>query len=162
MNKHTLRYKGYGITLQEVPNEISLYFNVCGCPHKCKGCHSEYLWNEDNSQSLYYDFEKIVSKYQNYITCVCFMGGDQNIQEIIDLCKIIKQLNINEGLKIKTCLYSGDNILNQEVLKYLNYYKIGNYNEELGGLNSPETNQIFYQILNEEELNNITSFFYKK
>ena len=39
-----LKYINYDIVFQEVPNEISLVFNISGCPHKCEGCHSKYLW----------------------------------------------------------------------------------------------------------------------
>lgn len=73
MNK--LKYKGYAIVFQEVPNEITLAINICGCPHKCKGCHSQYLWLDDGD-ILEKDLNDIIDKYKDYITCVCFMGGD--------------------------------------------------------------------------------------
>ena len=42
-----LKYNGYSIVMQEVPNEVSLAINISGCPHKCEGCHSKYLWEYD-------------------------------------------------------------------------------------------------------------------
>lgn len=47
-----LRCKGWNITFAEVPDEIALVFSVCGCPYKCEGCHSSYLWNDDDSELL--------------------------------------------------------------------------------------------------------------
>lgn len=40
-----LKYCSYDIVFQEVPNETTLVFNISGCPHKCEGCHSKYLWD---------------------------------------------------------------------------------------------------------------------
>ena len=45
MNK--LKYLGYSIVFQEVPDEVTLAINISGCPHKCEGCHSKYLWEYD-------------------------------------------------------------------------------------------------------------------
>ena len=157
MNKRNLKYNGYTITFQEVPNEISLVINISGCPHKCEGCHSKYLW-EYKGNYILENLDYLLSKYKNYITCVCIMGGDQNIDELINLFQIIK----TKGYK--TCLYSGlhtDQINTlSELFKFLDYIKIGEYDDNKGGLNNPNTNQIFYEIKN-DKLINITYKFQK-
>ena len=67
MESLPLKYKGASIVLQEVPDEISLAFNVSGCPVKCRGCHSKYFW-EYNGELLSQDIDKWLNKYQEYIT----------------------------------------------------------------------------------------------
>ena len=38
------------------------------------------------------DLDKLIEKYKGLITCVCFMGGDQNIHEVVRCFQIIKCL----------------------------------------------------------------------
>lgn len=136
-----LRYLGYTIFLQEVPNEISLGINISGCPYKCKGCHSQYLW-EYKGNYISDDIDELLKKYDGYITCVCFMGGDQNQEELYKLLTKVKNKNLN------TCLYTGAEIsdLKTSTLSKLDYLKTGKYIEELGGLNNPNTNQKMYNF----------------
>lgn len=150
-----LKYTHYNIAFQEVPDETSLIFNISGCPHRCKGCHSQYLW-KNTGHFLYKNIRKILEEYNDMITCVCFMGGEQNITELLKSLLICKEFNL------KTCLYTGaDEIEFPYMLELLDYIKIGHYDENLGGLNSPKTNQRFYKIEN-SELIDITSLFQKK
>lgn len=150
-----LKYTHYNIAFQEVPDETSLIFNISGCPHRCKGCHSQYLW-ENTGHFLYKNIRKILEEYKDMITCVCFMGGEQNITDLLKSLLICKEFNL------KTCLYTGaDKIEFPYMLELLDYIKIGHYDENLGGLNSTKTNQRFYKIEN-SELIDITSWFQKK
>lgn len=145
-----LKYLGHSIVFQEVPNEISLAINISGCPYKCKGCHSSYLWKY-KGRYVSDDIEVLINEHDG-ITCVCFMGGDQNPQE---LNKLIDYVH-SRGLKV--CLYTGrDNIPND--IYNLNYLKIGHYSEELGGLDKPTTNQKFYVVNNDEEYYDMTLLF---
>jgi anaerobic ribonucleoside-triphosphate reductase activating protein len=126
MENLPLKYLGYGVTLQEVPNEISLVINVSGCPYKCKGCHSQYLWEYDG-EYLSEELKDILDFYEGMITCVCFMGGNQNTQELLEHLKAIKEKNL------KTCLYSGCESLNnvEILLPHLDWVKIGRYDKSL-------------------------------
>lgn len=49
---------------------------------------------------------------------------------------------------LQTCLYSGFDIVEPFValLPMLDYLKLGHYDEHLGGLDSPTTNQRFFRI----------------
>lgn len=146
-----LKYIGYSVVMQEVPNEISLAINISGCPYKCKGCHSKYLW-EDVGNSLLDEMDILLRKYDGLITCVCFMGGDQNIEELMICIKKAKDKCL------KTCLYTGIdsiNFVDKKLLKELDYIKTGKYIEELGGLNQKTTNQKMYDLRNDKEI-----FFY--
>lgn len=140
-----LKYLGYAIVFEEVPDEISIAFNISGCEHRCEGCHSKYLWDY-SGKYIKDDLENIIKKYEGLITCVCFLGGDQNIDELIELCLAVKKLNL------KTCVYSGENsankfmrLINNDLLDYL---KIGEYMSKYGGLKSKHTNQKMYSITN--------------
>lgn len=148
-----LKYIGYSVVMQEVPNEISLAINISGCPYKCEGCHSTYLWDYVGNY-LIDDVDNLLNKYDNLISCVCFMGGDQNQDELLYCLHKAKLHNL------KTCLYTGNNDINSingDIIKSLDYIKIGEYNENLGGLDSETTNQRMFDLKNDKEI-----FFYKR
>ena len=151
MNK--LKYANYYIGYQEVPNEITLCINISGCPHKCEGCHSQYLW-EYKGNYISDDIEALQDKYKGMITCICFMGGDQNLEELAELLFKTKHI-----YNLKTCVYSGndDIYIFDDVLQHLDYLKIGGFNLDLGGLDKQKTNQRFYRINNcePEEITNV-------
>lgn len=135
MNK--LKYLGYSIVFQEVPDEVTLAINISGCPHKCEGCHSKYLWEYEGNY-ISDDLEGLIEKYNGLITCVCFMGGDQNQKELTDLLIRVHQH------KLKSALYTGSDFLsdlNIRILGNLDYCKLGHYDCTRGGLNNPSTNQ---------------------
>lgn len=137
-----LKYKGYSIVFQEIPDEITLAINICGCPYRCEGCHSKYLWENDGIKLDKKELKSLISKYKSYITCVCFMGGDWELDNLEKLKNEVKTYDL------KVAIYSGSN--SEEVLKALkkfdfDYIKIGAYNNKLGGLNSKNTNQRMYK-----------------
>ena len=157
MQKNKLRYFNYEIVFQEVPNEVSLAFNITNCQHRCEGCHSNFLW-DDVGNYLDDDLNDVIKKYKGMITCVALMGGDHNLSEMGCLLK-----RIQNKFKLKTCLYTGldDTYSLIDVIPHLNYLKIGHFDLNLGGLDSPNTNQIFYK--NEDgNLIDFTYLFQKK
>lgn len=152
-----LMYKGYTIALQEVPDEISLAINISNCPHHCPDCHSKYLWDDEGALPLKDNLLALLEEYGKMITCVCFMGGDSNIDELMNYVKFVR----NFGLKV--AIYSGNNTNEAfaPYLSFINYLKLGEYNSAKGGLNLPTTNQRFYRIEN-NQLIDITSRFWTK
>lgn len=154
MNNSPLKYLGYAIAMQEVPDEISLIINISGCPHHCEGCHSQYLW-EYRGNYISDDLETLIDKYEDYITCVCFMGGDQNPQELNKL------INYIHTRKLKVCLYTGCDTIPANVYN-LNYLKVGRYIKALGGLDKPTTNQRFYVVYNDKDYFDMTLKFRKE
>lgn len=138
-----MRYHKHTITFNEVPGEISLCISITGCGGPCKGCHSPFLHNPDNGQYLSFEYyQELLEKYQNQITCVCFLGGEWYLDQLNDMLKEAKNRNM------KTALYTSLEF--KEVprkLKYnLTYLKVGKYTIGLGGLESVITNQKFYQL----------------
>lgn len=152
-----LRYHSYNIVFQEVPNEVTLAINLSNCPNGCKGCHSPYL-QEDIGDELNEDIiGQLLDKYGNAITCICFMGGDADPAAVESLCGYIRQVS-----KIKTAWYSGKAKLPDQIsIVNLDYLKLGPFVENLGGLDSPTTNQRFYEHKDGRLIDN-TPLFQKK
>lgn len=70
------------------------------------------------------------------------MGGEHDIDSLIELFMFFHK-------KIKTSWYCGLDTIPKDkigILQYLDYIKIGYYDMDLGGLNSPTTNQRLYEI----------------
>lgn len=154
-----LRFHNYDIVFQEIPSEVTLAINISGCPNRCKGCHSPHLWNDIGKVLDESSIAVLMEKNGNAINCICFMGGDSEPDEVdrlaVHLLRSIKQ-------PIKTAWYSGkQNIPKSCNLHNFDYIKLGAYIEELGGLDSPKTNQRLYKITN-EQMEDITNHFQKQ
>lgn len=142
------------IVFQEVPNEISLCFSISGCKVGCNGCHSTELWHAKNGMPLTNEnFRLWLKKYQGLISCVVFFGGEWQPKALIEKLLIAKK----QGLK--TCLYSGEEsgekYIDMRISQHLNFLKTGAWHQELGGLESPTTNQVFRNVLTGEKLNHL-------
>ena len=145
-------YYDFQVVLQEVPGEISLCFSICGCKLQCKGCHSSHLWKEENGKILLvHNFLETLNKYADYATCVLFMGGEWHKKELVELLKIAKHKNY------KTCLYTGQESVSEELSNELTFLKTGKWIQELGGLDSETTNQTFIEISKNKNLNYLFS-----
>lgn len=86
------------------------------------------------------DFEEIIKKYYNYVSCVCFLGGEweHEFEQLVNICK---------KYNLTTCLYTGiDSLEKVPAKELLDFIKIGHYNEALGGLDNPNTNQQFIEM----------------
>lgn len=150
-----LKFDSYSIALQEVPDEISLAFNITGCPHKCEGCHSPYLQG-DGGLPLKDHLLKIINTFRDMISCVCFMGGDQDCRSLAEAIVEVRM----QYPELKIALYSGSDTLPEILFRLCDYVKVGRYIKELGGLNNPSTNQVMYKLSTKKE--NITSIFQPK
>lgn len=136
------------VVFQEVPDHISLAFVVGGCPLKCRGCHSSHTWNK------HYGFEltdcklkQYLEQYMGLVSCVVFFGGEWLPEQLID------KLNLAKQMGFKTCLYTGNQNVSNAILQQLDYLKTGPWIQELGGLESPHTNQRFIEVASSELLN---------
>ena len=150
-----LKYATTQIVFQEFPNEISFAINISNCPHRCNGCHSAYL-RENVGEVLDKDsLYKLIEKDLPYITCVGFMGGDADVDTLVELSDYVHSLGK------KTGWYSGNESISKDIMNHFDYVKIGPYKEELGGLNSKTTNQTFYVKENEGRFVDRTDLFHK-
>ena len=138
------------IVLQEVPGEISIAFFMSGCPIRCNGCHSSFLWKEALGERLTNNrFKAYLSQYKDLATCVLFMGGEWHEEALR------KKLQLAKAYQYKTCLYSGNNDVSETLLNELDWVKTGPWVPALGGLDKENTNQIFMEVSSKEILNHL-------
>ena len=139
-----LKCYSYDIVCQEIPDEISLAVNISGCPNRCPGCHSPWLWEDQGKEMSEELLSQLIGQYSAAITCFCFMGGDADPSMIRHMSLWIK----SKYPYIKTAWYSGrEQVPEGFDLNCLDYIKLGPYIEALGGLKSPTTHQALYRIL---------------
>ena len=160
-----VKVASYDVVFQEIPGEVTLALNLSNCPCHCPGCHSPHL-AEDIGEPLNEELmDGFIARYGSMITCVAFMGGDAEPEEVARWAEYSK----DRGLK--TAWYSGRTIFPREPRNPRNpgtpsqsafdYVKLGPYIEALGGLKSEQTNQRLYKRVGDEWVD-ITSSFWKK
>lgn len=150
-----MKYVDVKVTFAEVPDEISLCFNISNCPFHCKGCHSPYLW-EDVGTELTPEILESKIESNPGISCICLCGGDAEPQTVEDLFRYLRCTHP----ELKTAWYSGNSVFSENILRFLDFIKIGPYVESLGPLDSVTTNQVFYKVEG-SKLVNITDRFQK-
>lgn len=151
-----MKYIDTKIVFREVPDETSLAINISGCEIHCEGCHSSWLW-KDEGKTLDCDSLENLIKNNPGITCVCFMGGKQNdVEELADYIK-------SHHPELKTAWYTGLEIIEGSAFQSFDYFKVGPYKKECGGLDRPLTNQRFYKVVDKENFKaeDITNRFYE-
>ena len=119
------------------------------------------MWEDKGTPLTIEELQSLLDKHQG-ITCVCLLGGEHDIDSLTELFMYAHE-------RIKTAWYCGLDMIPKDkvgILEYLDFVKIGHYDQELGGLDSPITNQKFYKV--ESYSNNdsvkvidITSVFHK-
>ena len=138
-----VKYTNTIIGFREVPDEVSLCINISNCPNHCEGCHSPELWDDIGIELTNDELEQLIKENKG-ISCVCFMGGDNNSVRINELAKFVK----SNHPELLTCWYSGCETLDEDTeLENWNFIKLGPYIKSLGGLDSKYTNQVFYKIV---------------
>lgn len=137
-----LKYVDTEVCFREVPDEISLCINLSGCPHSCKGCHSPYL-RQDIGEPLTEEKLMELIEANKGITCVCFMGGDNDIASLHTLAQCVK-----DKTQLRTAWYSGLQFRpsqgDRPTCKVFDFIKSGPYIEKYGPLTSRNTNQRMY------------------
>lgn len=136
-----------GITLTEIPDRISYFIELGNCSKHCPNCHSPYLSDTVISPPDLAGVERMVEHAaERGADAIVLMGGTTNGIRDDDLITICQTL----GNILPIGLYSGRD--DEERDKYialrgnLHWLKTGSYQEELGGLDSPRTNQRFYEL----------------
>lgn len=156
-----LKYTDTQVTFAEVPDEITLCINISNCPCHCKGCHSAYLAEDIGYWLTHAQIDSNVVTNRG-ITCVCFMGGDSEPDQVDFWANYIKE---KYGLKV--AWYSGRQELSKDIdLMNFDYIKLGPYDEDKGPLNKRTTNQKFYKVFHFStgrcELIDITHKFWRE
>ena len=151
-----MKIASYDIVFQDVPGEVTLSLNLSQCPNRCPGCHSPQLQDDIGYPLDDNMLDGLLERYGRDVTCVCFMGGDREPEEVMRLAGRVHSTGL------KTAWYSGRQQLpdcfNAESFDFV---KVGPYVESLGPLPSPDTNQRMFRIEN-GKMTDITGSFRKK
>lgn len=118
---------------------IAVTLWVTGCPHKCKGCHNPQLFNPDRGND---DYMGAVDKILKALSIrridkhLSILGGEPlapyNIEQVIDVCKIVKRKYPNKKIWVWTGYKWEDlDIRQQQLLKYIDYLVDGKFEESL-------------------------------
>ena len=159
-----MKYYNAMVVFEEIPNEVTLAINISNCPCHCKGCHSKFLWEDVGTELALEELDRLIDKNDG-ITTVCFMGGDANPEAINTLAEYVHEIR-----KLKVGWYSGRDTYYEDInFNWYDYIKLGQYDEELGGLNKSTTNQRLFKLTHEKiddvkkiTFNDITNMFWKK
>lgn len=145
----------------EVPGEITLGISVSGCQIQCRGCHSRELWEDKGTPLTLEELKRLLQEHQG-ITCLCLLGGEHDMDSLIELFQYACK-------RVKTAWYCGLDMIPKDkvgIMQYLDFVKLGHYDQELGGLTSPTTNQRFYKVEHQADgsysFNDITFKFQKQ
>lgn len=150
-----MKYVDTLVSFSEIPDEITLCINISNCPNKCEGCHSSWLQENIGIELNNYELYDIINKNSG-ISCVCFMGGDSNPEEINDLAIKIKSKNLKVGW------YSGNSEISDKInIKNFDYIKIGPYLKDKGPLSDKNTNQKMYEIIHFTGMDSLKDITYK-
>lgn len=84
----------YTVSMQEVPGEVSLVFNMTDCGHRCKGCHSPDLQRSGNGLEIETYLDVIVPFYRDMVSCVCLMGDGDDID---GACSLLARIAAEYG-----------------------------------------------------------------
>jgi len=144
------RYSSCTVTLSEMPGYTTLVFSLQGCKIKCPDCHSKYLWDEEAGIPLTAErFISAIEDCDGLINAVLFLG---DIEDSLHYAIIAKEYDLTTGS------YTGKSRGECDLyFKYFDYVKIGPYDKDLGGLESPTTNQRYIRTSDMEDL---TYLFY--
>lgn len=154
-----LKYVNTGVVFQEIPDEITLAINLSNCPCRCPGCHSMYLWEDVGKPLTEQSLDELLRGMKRDITCVAFMGGDAEPEEVNRLACYLHC----HYPAYKVAWYSGrirvPAVVNREDFDYI---KTGPYIRHLGGLRSEKTNQRLYKRTSAHEFTDITHLLRKR
>ena len=154
-----LKYLYNQVVFSEIPQQITLGISISGCTIHCKGCHSRDLWEDKGIQLTREGLENLIISNDG-ITCILLLGGEHDIDTLINLFYYVSVTFPN----IKTAWYCGLDMIPKdkgEILDYLDYVKIGHFDLNLGGLDSPDTNQKLYKVNHTQEGNKLIDITYK-
>ena len=153
-----LKYVNTDIVFQEIPDEVTLAINISGCPCRCPGCHSRYLWDDVGLPLDTTAIDHFVSRLSDDITCIAFMGGDADPKGVNLLAQYVHE--VYPWLKV--AWYTGRTVIAPAVDRTdFDYIKVGPYIRHLGPLNQSTTNQRMYRNRGDGSFEDITHRFWR-
>ncbi len=154
-----LRFHNFDVVFAEIPGETTLALNLTGCPNRCPGCHSPHLQADGGEVLDEETLRVLLERYGRAVTCVCFMGGDADPQQVARLAGTVRRTM--PGLRVGW--YSGRAELPEGLApQTFDYIKTGPWVEALGPLSSPATNQRLYRVAPDGTMDDITARFRRR
>lgn len=154
-----VKYHNFDVVFAEIPDEVTLAINLTGCPNRCPGCHSPHLSADGGRPLDDGELLALLAHYGRSVTCLCFMGGDAEPQEVARLAGVARQAF--PGLRVGW--YSGRDRLPEGVEpQVFDYIKLGRWIEERGPLSAPATNQRLYRVARDGTLTDMTQRFRRR
>lgn len=151
-----VKYHNFDVVFAEIPDEVTLAINLTNCPNRCPGCHSPYLRADAGEPLDDGGLLALLGKYARSVTCVCFMGGDAEPQEVARLARVTKRA----FPALRTGWYSGRERLPEGIAaEAFDYVKLGGWIEMRGPLTAPGTNQRLYRVGAGSTMTDITERF---
>lgn len=139
-------YLSHGVSFNEVPNRVSLFFYLGDCVKYCYGCHTPEAQQEIPYTPLS-ELEEIAEEYigKGYVNTICVLGGTECRHFLHeDLIEMLKRL----AEYAPVCLYSGSDdvqyIQDLALKGNCTYLKTGSYQASRGDLTHKTTNQRFF------------------
>jgi len=157
-----LKYVDVKEVFAEIPDEITLAVSISGCPIHCPGCHSRYLWDDVGEELSTSAVQDMIDNHYG-VTCICFMGGDNDPAGINELASYVRA----NRPKVRTAWYSGKDEIDSVVdLVNFDYIKTGPYDMKRGPLTERTTNQVLWKVSSDADgklqLTDITSRFWNR
>lgn len=134
-----IKYLNSAVTFAEIPTEVTLAINITNCTHNCKGCHSPELRQDIGEPLTSEKLNELIDKNRG-ISCVLLLGEGNSLVELKTLVETAKKTT-----SLKFALYSGAELLPNEIWMLFDYVKIGEYNEKAGPITNCYTNQRLYR-----------------
>lgn len=145
---------------------IVLYF--CGCPHKCKGCHSKELQDLNSnlcidikSEELFNTVSYYITYYKDYLNGLVLLGGDPLVHTdfLIEFLSLLKK----EHDYVNVALYTGylfDEV-KEELKNLVDVIVDGKYVEDLKTNKFPASSNQRVFIKENNKWKEITHLFFK-
>lgn len=127
------------IVIEEIPDKLTLAVEISNCQGSCVGCHSPFLKN-DIGEELTESAVNSLFRSNFGVNCFLFLGEGKDRKALLDIAGYIRR----QYPSVELALYSGREVVEDEVFEVFDYVKTGPYIAESGPLNKETTNQRLY------------------
>ena len=138
-----MKYLSTAVDFIDIPGEVCLAFNLTHCSNSCVNCHFPEMRKDIGIEVTAVEIRRLIGLFPK-CTCILFLGGDRNHGEILSFCEVIRK----EFPSLKLAVFSRLREIDISLLPFLNYYKIGYCENELGPTKKDERNQRLFKIEN--------------
>ena len=149
------------VVLEEIPDRLTLAIDISNCTGLCEGCHSPFLRRDVGVELTPEAIDSLIAG--NFgINCFLFLGEGNDHAALMAAASYVRRAYPSLALG----LYSGREIVEEDVWELFDYVKIGPFRPSCGPLNKTTTNQRLYRILHNADgtrtVDDITFRFWRK